>query len=275
MISFVNCRMSTRGSDVETSLTLTFMEAVNGCTKDIRVQVLTTCDTCEGTGSADKSKSKPSACPSCDGTGQQQTRDGFFVVNMTCRKCRGTGTIIKNPCKKCSGNGVAPETKTVSVSVPAGVDGGINMRLANQGNAGKRGGPSGHLFVGLHVLPDPFFQRDGVDLHVTVPVTLSQAVLGTTLTVPTIKGEVELKVPAGTQPNDKLVMRGRGVPRLNGGATGNQYVSLNIEIPKRLTAKQEALMKEFAEEEARAPSSGFAFFKDTLDRIRKMVKGTA
>ena len=260
------------GGNAHCSLTISFMEAANGCTKDVDVDVAGKCETCDGTGSADKEK--PVTCTACRGTGSQTMRQGFFVVNTTCQKCGGAGTVIKNPCRKCNAEGVVLKRKTVKVNVPPGVDSGINMRMSGQGHAGQMGGRHGDLYVSLQVEPDPFFHRDGVDITVEIPITISQAILGTTVNVPTIKGEVELKVPAGTQPKDKLVMRGRGLPRLGGGSRGNQYVTFNIEIPKKLTAKQEELIKAFAEEETKIGADKPSFFQETLERVRKMVKGS-
>ncbi|RYY36943.1 molecular chaperone DnaJ, partial [archaeon] len=165
------------------------------------------------------------------------------------------------------------------VVVPPGVDTGINLRLSNQGDAGERGGPPGHLFIHIRVNDDPFFTRDGSNVHVTVPITLSQAVLGATLTVPTVRGEVELKVPAGTQPDDRLIMRGRGIKSLNNSrGAGDQYVSFKIVVPKKLSGKQEELMREFAKEggeSATGEGEHSRFLRDTIERIKKYVSHKA
>jgi len=260
---------------VAADLTITFMEGVHGCSKSVTAPVAASCDPCGGTGSADKSK--PGTCPTCKGSGQQTVQQGFFAIGMTCRTCNGEGTVVKNPCKSCRGSGTVRKPKTVQVVVPPGVDSGISMRIANEGDAGDQGGPAGHLFVNITVQPDPFFERDGSDIHVTVPVSLAQAVLGATITVPTVRGEVELKVPPGTQPGDKVVMRGRGVQRLSGGAAGSQYVHFKVVVPRRLSDKAEKLMREYAAEEAEVgiKDEGTAgvktFLTATLDRIRKAI----
>lgn len=219
------------------------MEAVNGCSKTVTVDTQVPCDPCGGTGSADKSK--PTACPTCKGTGQQAMQNGFFAALVTCRACNGEGTVIKNPCRSCGGGGTVRKPKTLQVVVPPGVDTGVTMRLPSQGDFGEHGGTPGNLYCNIAVEPDPFFTREGLDIHITVPITVAQAVLGTTLTVPTVRGEVELKIPAGSQPSDKLLMRGRGVRRLDGGASGSQFVHLKVEVPKKLSSKQKELMEEF------------------------------
>lgn len=267
-----------RGSDVQVPLSLSFMDAVHGCTKTISTPVEEPCGSCDGTGSADKSK--PVTCPACKGTGQQTMQDGFFTVAMTCRKCGGEGTTVKSPCRPCGATGRTRGSKTVQVEVPPGVESGMNLKLANQGSAGERGGPPGHIYVSLRVESDPFFERDGADVHVTVPLSIATLVLGGSVPVPTVRGEVELTVPPGTQPSDTLVMRGRGVRRVNGGPPGHQYVHLKVLVPKSLTKAQEAAMRAFAEEEAKQTASGAddgtkaqrSFLADTMERIRRALK---
>jgi molecular chaperone DnaJ len=254
-------------------LNLSFLEAVNGTSKSVNINVNGRCGTCQGSGSADGSK--PVVCSTCRGTGQQQMQNGFMVVVVPCTKCKGQGTTIKNPCNTCSGSGTTKQRKSVDVQIPPGVETGLNMRLSGEGDAGLRGGAPGNLFINIQVSPDPFFEREGADIHVTIPIQLSQAVLGGSVSVPTVRGEVEMKIPAGTQPTDKLVIRGRGVQRLNGGTTGNQYVHFKIEIPKHLTTKQEQLMKEFATEEAAAghgTGKTTSFLSETIDRIKRAMK---
>lgn len=218
-----------RGDDVQASLTLDFMEAVEGCKRDVSVQVQDTCNSCSGTGSA--SKSAPSVCPACNGTGEVHMSNGFLEVRTTCTRCSGAGRTIRDPCTQCGGRGTARKRKTVEVSVPPGVDNGITMRLAGQGDSGQHGAPSGHLYVSIRVREDSRFERDGSDVHVRAGVPLAAAVLGGTVTVPTVGGEVELKVPPGSQPSDKLLMRGRGIRKLNGSSRGDQYVHLRLKVP--------------------------------------------
>jgi molecular chaperone DnaJ len=286
VIIFASCSRASgsaarRGRDVEITLPLSFMEAVNGCSKSVTVDVQVPCDPCGGTGSADKSK--PVACPTCKGTGQQAMQNGFFAALVTCRACNGEGTVIKNPCRSCGGGGTQRKPKNITVVVPPGVDTGVTMRLPSQGDFGDHGGPAGNLYVNIAVDSDPFFQREGLDIHITVPISVTQAILGTTITVPTVRGEVELKIPPGSQPSDKLLMRGRGVRRLDGGASGSQYCHLRVEVPKKLTAKQRELMEEFqktmegeegsssARKGSSSGSGGHGFFQDTIERIRKVL----
>jgi molecular chaperone DnaJ len=204
-------------------------------------------------------------------------QSGFFAALVTCRACGGEGVTIKNPCRACGGGGTARRPRTIGVTVPPGVDTGVTMRLPGQGDAGERGGAAGHLYVNIAVEPDPFFTRDGADIHVTVPVTLAQAVLGCALTVPTIRGEVELKIPPGSQPSDKLLMRGRGVRRLDGGTSGSQYVHLRVDVPRALSARQRELMAEYAKLEGAGAGEGGAgggkkgFLQETIERIKKAL----
>lgn len=266
-----------RGRDLEATLSLSFMDAVNGCSKTVTVDIATPCDPCAGTGTADKGASKPSTCSVCKGSGQQSMQNGFFAALVTCRACGGEGVTIKNPCKTCSGSGTVRKPRTVQVAVPPGVDTGVTMRLPGQGDAGERGGSPGHLYVNLAVEPDPFFSRDGADIHVTVPISMTQAVLGCTLTVPTIRGEVDLTIPSGSQPSDKLLMRGRGVRRLDGGTSGNQYVHLRVEIPKKLTSKQKELIQEFATTDGTSNASdqkSKGFLAETIERIKRAINQT-
>jgi molecular chaperone DnaJ len=265
-----------RGGDVNIVVPLTFMEAAHGCTKDLNVAVNSSCDTCHGSGAADGAK--PTTCPTCRGTGTITMQSGFFAASATCRRCGGEGTIISNPCKTCSGRGVTKKQRTVQVVVPPGVDTGTNLRVPGQGHAGPGGG-AGHLYVTLEVTPDPFFERDDADVHVTIPITVAQAVLGATVTVPTVRGEVELKIPPGTQPSDKLAIRGRGLPRLNGGPAGNQYVHLKVLIPKSLTKEQRELLEKYAALDADGAAaastdagSASSFLKSTLERIRRAIR---
>ena len=261
--------MSKRGEDVQTVLNLSFMEAVRGCSKEVNVAVADTCETCDGTGSKDGSK--PSTCPSCNGTGEMTMRNGFLEVRTTCRKCGGTGQVVTNPCGTCSGAGVTRRRKTVEVTVPPGVDTGITMRLAGQGDKGEHGGSVGHLYVQIKVEQDPFFERDGADIHVHVPLTVAQAILGDTVTIPTVTGEVDLRIPPGSQPNDKLAMRHRGIKRLNAGGRGSQYVHLRVEIPKELSERQRELMEEFRKEEERLQEKNAAGGSKMKSRAQKFL----
>ena len=207
-----------RGGDVQAHLRLSFMEAVNGCKKDVTFRRATTCSTCDGSGA--KPGTKPSICGRCNGTGAIHVNRGFFQMQMPCDQCQGEGTIIADPCSSCRGEGRVTKLKTLEVTIPRGVDTGINMRLNGQGDDGMRGGSAGSLYVEIEVERDAYFERDGTDVHTEVPIRMTQAALGGTIPLRTLRGEVDLKVKAGTQPGQQVVLRGRGINRLNGGSEG-------------------------------------------------------
>jgi molecular chaperone DnaJ len=238
-----------RGSDVQAGITIAFMDAVNGCTRSLTTPVMCRCESCKGTGSNDGKD--PVQCTTCKGSGQQTMQNGMYTVLTTCRKCSGAGTIIKNPCRLCSGSGTVRKPKTVTVTVPAGVDTGMNLRLAGEGDAGEQGAPSGHLYVRISIEPDDFFERSGTDVHIRVPIHFSLAALGGEVPVPTLKGEVQLKVPPGSQPGDKLVLRGKGIKSLSSGTIGNQIVHLEVEVPSlsSLSSRQKELLQQLREED--------------------------
>ena len=237
------------GGDVQAILNISFMDAVNGCVISTTAPVATKCEPCKGSGSADGSA--PTTCSTCKGTGQTIVQSGMMMMAVTCRKCSGQGVLTKNPCKTCGSSGVVRKQKTVQINVPAGVDTGMNLRLSGEGDAGEHGGPKGHFYVRINVAADPFFRRDGSDLHVEVPLSVSQAALGTTLSVPTIKGAVDVKVPPGTQPGDKQTLRGKGVRKVGGMSSGggSQIVHFRVDIPKSLTPRAKELLNELAIEE--------------------------
>ena len=238
-----------RGYDLETTVELTLEEIANGAEKTIEFTRQDTCKECSGSGSA-KGKA-PSRCPACGGSGQVQKAGlgGFFQMVSTCSRCRGTGHIITNPCKKCKGNGLVAKKRTVSVKIPAGVHEGQGIRVNGEGEPGQRGGPRGDLYCYVRVKVHPFLMRDGNDLVSTVPVSFTQAALGAMIDVPSLEGSRKFKVPAATQHGNLFRIKGQGLPDLRNGRKGDQIVRVFIEIPKNLTSKQQALLKEFAETE--------------------------
>jgi molecular chaperone DnaJ len=181
-----------RGSDIQVNVNLSFMEAVKGSVRDIRFNANEECDSCNGSGAKPGTSKKK--CRTCNGTGVEILQQGFFAVETPCRRCRGQGTIIETPCTTCRGKGQVKKTRTVEVKIPEGVDHGMNLRLPHQGEPGVHGGPTGHLYVGINVDPDPFFKRSKTDIHVDIPISVAQAILGGSVIVPTLTGEVELKV---------------------------------------------------------------------------------
>ena len=212
-----------RGESIRQSVILSFEEAAFGCEKEISVNRIENCDECGGTGAA-------------RGTSPE-----------TCPNCRGTGKIIKKPCAKCGGQGRVRKTRKFKVNIPAGIDEGQSIQQRGQGNAGVNGGPAGDLFVTVSIRPHPIFTREGQDVYVEIPISFAQAALGDTLRVPTIDGRVEYKVPEGTQPGTVFRMKGKGIQNVNGRGRGDQYVRVNIEVPKNLSEKQKRLLREFEE----------------------------
>ncbi|XVE83118.1 hypothetical protein DITRI_Ditri16bG0061900 [Diplodiscus trichospermus] len=237
------------GQDEYYSLVLNFKEAVFGVEKEIEITRLESCGTCNGSGA--KPGTKPSKCTTCGGQGQvvssARTPLGVFQQVMTCSSCGGTGEI-STPCNTCSGDGRVRRTKRISLKVPAGVDSGSRLRVRSEGNAGRRGGSPGDLFVVIEVIPDPVLKRDDTNILYTCKVSYIDAILGTTIKVPTVDGMVDLKIPAGTQPNTTLVMAKKGVPVLNkSNMRGDQLVRVQIEIPKRLSSEERKLIEELAD----------------------------
>ncbi|GLU20495.1 hypothetical protein SLE2022_366890 [Rubroshorea leprosula] len=237
------------GQDEYYNLVLNFKEAVFGVEKEIEISRLESCGTCNGSGA--KPGTKPTICSTCGGQGQvvssARTPLGVFQQVMTCSSCGGTGEI-STPCNTCSGDGRVRRTKRISLKVPAGVDSGSRLRVRSEGNAGRKGGSPGDLFVVIEVIPDPVLKRDDTSILYTCKVSYIDAILGTTIKVPTVDGMVDLKIPAGTQPNTTLVMAKKGVPVLNkSNMRGNQLVRVQIEIPKRLSSEERKLIEELAD----------------------------
>ena len=242
-------RTPIRGNDVNVTIGLAFMEAAKGCKRQIQVQRLEKCETCGGSGS--KSGTAPEACPDCGGTGQvkvqQRTPIGVIQTSRTCPKCSGKGKIIKEPCADCHGMGRVRKTRTLEVSVPAGIDDGQTFVLRGQGDQGVNGGPAGDVNIMVTLRPDTLFERDGFDVWCDIPITFSQAVLGDEIVVPTIDGKVKYTVPEGTQSGTVFRLRNKGIPYVNGRGRGDQYVKVNIEVPRNLNAKQKDALKKFEE----------------------------
>ncbi len=238
-----------RGGDIRVSLALSFMEAVHGCTKTVSVNRQDVCAECGGSGAA--KGTSPDTCPDCHGSGyvtvQQRTPFGVMQSSQPCTRCGGKGKIIKSPCPKCHGSGKTSSAKRVEVNIPAGIDDDQSLRLQGLGDAGVNGGPSGDLIVIVTVRPDAMFERDRFDVHVTVPITYSQAVLGAEIEVPTIDGKVRYDVPEGTQSGTMFRLRGKGIQYVRGRGRGDQYVQVVVEIPKKLTKAQREALKKFEE----------------------------
>lgn len=231
-----------RGSDLRYDLELDLEDAVRGTTVTIRVPTLVKCDECAGSGA--KKGSTPITCGTCGGAGQVRISQGFFQVQQTCRQCMGRGVLISDPCTRCGGHGVREETRTLSVKVPAGVDNGDRIRLSGEGEASQSGGPSGDLFVQIHVREHEIFQRDGRNLYCEVPISIVDAALGGELEVPTLTGKVKLKVPPETQTGRLFRLRGKGVSSVRGGGPGDLLCRVVVETPVNLSARQKELLRE-------------------------------
>ncbi|MDH3021103.1 molecular chaperone DnaJ [Gordonia alkanivorans] len=220
-----------RGKDLETETTLSFKDAALGTTVPLRVTSPSPCTTCHGSGA--KPGTSPRVCPNCNGSGFVSRNQGAFGFSEPCQDCQGTGSRIDDPCSDCSGSGVKNRTRTINVRIPAGVEDGQRIRLAGQGEAGRRGAPSGDLYVVVHVTPHKQFTRSGNDLRVQLPVRISELVLGATVSVPTLEGSVGVKIPPNTTDGRTLRVRGRGVPKRSGGA-GDLLVTVKVAVPDKL-----------------------------------------
>ena len=234
-----------RGEDIRYDLEIDFLDAIHGMGADIQVPRMEVCDHCDGSGS-DRG-SKPATCPTCHGRGEVLYQQSFLSIRRTCSTCGGSGQIIRNPCGQCRGQGYRQVQRKLKINIPAGVDNGTRMRLANEGQPGAHGGPSGDLYVFLKVTEHAFFERRENDLHCTIPLNVAQAALGTEIEVPTLDAPVKVKVPEGTQSGAQFRFRNRGVPLLNGGGRGDLYVHIDVKIPSRLTREQRKLLEQLRE----------------------------
>lgn len=259
-----------KGHDIQASVILTFEEAAHGCSKKITLNRQQTCPDCNGSGC--EAGSSPETCTQCGGRGyvvtQQRTPFGVMQSQQPCPHCGGRGTIIKNPCKTCRGTGKTSVRKTLEVKIPAGIDDDQNIALRGQGDAGSNGGPAGDVIVHVTVKRDAVFERDGYDVYVRVPITYSQAVLGAEIEVPTVDGKVAQRIPEGTQSGTKFRLRGQGIQYLNGRGRGDQYVIVEVEIPKKLNRTQREALKAFEDslkDENYEKRKGF--FKNLRDRF--------
>jgi molecular chaperone DnaJ len=238
-----------QGADLQYTVDLEFEEAIFGVEKDVKYNREETCHTCHGNGA--KPGTHPETCTKCHGTGtinvERQTPLGRMMSRQTCDVCHGKGQIIKEPCETCKGSGHEKKAHTVKVNVPAGVEEGQQMRLSGQGEAGENGGPYGDLYVVFQVRDSDIFDRDGSEIYYTLPLSFVQAALGDELTIPTVHGDVKLKIPAGTQAGTKFNLKGKGAPRLRGSGVGNQQVTVKLITPKNLNEKQREALRAFAE----------------------------
>ncbi len=236
-----------RGQTIQQRVMLSFEEAAFGCEKEITIQRTENCEECNGTGAAKGTSAE--TCSNCKGSGyitqSQRTPLGIFQTQSACPHCQGTGKIIKHKCSKCGGTGKTQKSRTLKVKIPAGIDDGQAIQLRGQGGSGINGGPAGDVIVTVSIRPHPIFTREGYDVVCEIPVSFAQAALGDTLQVPTIDGKVEYSIPEGTQPGTVFRLRGKGIQNVNGRGRGDQYVKVNVEIPRNLTHRQKEILKEF------------------------------
>lgn len=251
-----------KGHDLRYDLNINLKDAVFGVEKNIKIPRMENCTTCGGSGS--KPGTRPTTCSTCGGTGQTKLQQGFFMISRTCGSCGGEGRVITDPCTKCKGQGKVRKERTVKLKVPAGVDTGIRLRVTGEGEAGTQGGPPGDLYVVLTVEPHPFFKRKGNDLLCEVPISFVQACLGGEIEVPTIDENETIRIPAGTPSGRVFHLRGKGVPKLGGYGKGDQFVTVFIDVPRKLTSRQKELLAEFAEISGDDISKGF------MDKIKEM-----
>jgi len=248
-----------RGSDLRYNLRVSLEEAHQGVHKTINVPTSVACDTCRGTGA--EGGAEPVVCPTCSGMGKVRAQQGFFTVERTCPTCSGAGQIVKNPCKSCAGAGRVEKDRSLSVNIPAGVETGTRIRLAAEGEAGMRGGPSGDLYIFIEVKEHPLFQRDGLHLFCRVPISIATAALGGEVEVPTIDGgKSRVKVPAGAQTGKQMRLRSKGMPALRGGGAGDMLIELAVETPVNLTSRQKEILREFEKLSEDNNPEGHSFF---------------
>ena len=253
---------SRRGNDTLVRIDLTFEEAVFGCKKDVKIDTMVECDSCNGKGGHGEK-----TCQTCHGSGQvtseQRTIFGSFATRSTCQTCHGTGVTYDTKCSKCHGEGRIRENKTVEVKIPAGVDTGNKLRLNGKGEAGVNGGPNGDLYLEFKVKSHPLFERDENDVYLTLPITITEAVLGCKKDVPTLNGTVKLSIPAGSKTNDKHRLKGKGIADPQTGRKGDMYVIIDIHIPKKISRDQKKLFE--------ALSKTKLDDSDKFDKIRKYL----
>ena len=255
-----------RGEDLRYDIQITLEEAVKGTTKDIQINTLAHCDSCDGTG-AEKG-SKVETCPSCHGSGRIRRQQGFFVTEAVCPTCHGSGKKIEKPCKSCHGEGRVHKKKNLSVKIPAGVDTGNQLRLSGEGAAGENGAPAGDLYVVIHVKEHHIFERDGNNLYCEVPISFSMAALGGEIEVPTLDGKVKLKIPAETQTGKLFRMRGKGVSSTRSGYEGDLICRVVIETPVNLNKEQKELLEKL-EESLKGQKSHSPKSSSFLDGVKK------
>lgn len=259
-----------RGNDLSYAMEITLEEAANGKDTQIRIPSWENCDTCGGSGAKPGTKAK--TCTTCNGSGTVHMRQGFFSVQQTCPHCQGTGKIIPEPCTTCNGAGRIKKQKTLEVKIPAGINEGMRIRSAGNGEPGTNGGPAGDLYIEIRIKQHDIFERDGDDLHCTVPISVVTASLGGTIEVPTLAGKVEIELPEGTQHGKTFRLRGKGIKGIRSSYPGDLYCHVTIEIPVKLTEHQRKLLKELDESLKKGGDKHSPTAKSWTDRVKDLFK---
>ncbi|MBL7158618.1 MAG: molecular chaperone DnaJ [Candidatus Omnitrophica bacterium] len=257
-----------RGQDIEHEITVKFEEAALGMDKTVEIKRYDNCSSCKGTGAS--LGTKDTVCQHCHGRGQVSVTSGFFSIARTCPSCGGSGRVIKDPCKDCQGTGRERVKKKIKIKIPAGMDNGMRLRVTQEGDAGDKGGPRGDLYVAVHVEKHPFFKRHDNDIYGEIKISFTQAIFGSSIQVPTLEGKTYMKIPAGTPSGKVFKLDGKGTPAImSGGAHGDEYIKVTVDVPKRLSAEQERILKEFAntldEKPVKKP-------KGIMDKVKKAFR---
>ncbi len=260
-------RRPRRGASLRAEVEITLQEAASGTKKVIRLPRYERCSVCKGEGT--KPGTKKITCPECQGQGQVRTMGGFFTISRTCARCGGEGTVVKTPCRNCRGTGRAKKERKIHITIPAGADTGLRLRISGEGEAGTRSGPPGDLYVDIYVQPDEMFERHGNDLLCEVPISFAQSALGAEIEVPTLDGKAKMRLPEGTQSGKIFRLRGKGLPDVHGYGRGDELVKVVVETPTGLNARQKQLLKEFAEacgENVNPRTSSF------MEKVKRLFK---
>jgi molecular chaperone DnaJ len=254
-----------RGASLRCTIELDFSDPVEPTEKTINLRRAESCEDCGGSGA--KAGTSPTSCPQCNGAGVVMTSAGFFSMRSTCPRCHGRGEVITEACTGCGGNGRKLKEREITIKIPAGIEDGMTMRIAGEGESGEQGGPSGDLLCDVHIRPHPLFKRAGAEVYLELPVGFAQAALGAKIEVPTLRGRKEVKISGGTQGGHVVRMKGEGFPKIDGYGRGDQLVEVVVEVPSKLTKEQEKLLREFAETEERNITPERKTF---IDKVKKL-----
>lgn len=260
-----------RGADLRYNLNLTLEEAASGREVELKIPKHDTCGICHGSGA--RPGTNPVPCPTCGGHGQVQVQQGFFAVRRSCPSCNGTGKKIDSPCMECGGAGRVKTSKKLKIKIPAGVYDGAQVRVGGEGEAGLHGAPRGDLYVVISLKKHPKFSREGADLHCTLPITFAQATLGAEVDAPTLDGKVKIRIPAGTEPGRVFRLRGHGVPDVRVNQKGDLYVHIQISVPRKLSVRQEELLRQFAAESGDKVAADRGTFLDKVKDVWDDLSG--